>query len=100
MIIAKLKLNTAGLEDNKPWFVSREGLLQYIQALISHAMQGADRIEIPEFYYDRKSLPDYSQLKNLLSTALTELQRKSGSMSAAELSAIYKFLNSGLRGFN
>jgi hypothetical protein len=97
VIIAKLKLNNSGQEDGKPWFVSSDGLVKYIQALISHAMQGNDRIEIPEFYYDRKTLADYNRLKHLLSTALTELQCQSGNMNAAEVAAIYKFLVNGLR---
>lgn len=77
--------------------MSGEGLTQYIQALLSHAMQGTDQVEIPEFYYDRTTLAEYPRLKQLLSTALTELQRQSGSMSSSDLKTIYKFLVSGLR---
>lgn len=94
VIIAKLKLNTALPEEGKPYFVSREGLLQYIQALVSHAMLGADRLEIPEFYYSRANLSDYDQLKELLVSALTELQR---GPEDANLSDVHRALLAGLR---
>jgi hypothetical protein len=94
VIIAKLKLNTAMPEEGKPYFVNREGLLQYIQTLISHAMLGADRLEIPEFYYSRDNLNDYNQLKQLLVSALTELQRGSGD---ANLPDVHNALLMGLR---
>lgn len=98
VIIAKLKLNTAQQAEGKPYFVSREGLLHYIQALVSHAMLGIDRLEIPEFYYDRESLEDYTQLKQLLASTLTELQQCSGA-NDVNLSSIYKALINGLRRF-
>ncbi len=96
VIIAKLKLNTAQPEEGKPYFVSREGLLQYIQALISHAMLDADRLEIPEFYYDRDKLNDYDRLKHLLASALTDLQRGSGT-DDRNLAGVYQALLLGLR---
>ncbi len=94
VIIAKLKLNTTVPEEGKPYFVNKEGLLQYIQALISHAMLGADRLEIPEFYYSREHLNDYGQLKQLLVSALTELQKSPGN---ANLPNVHNALLLGLR---
>lgn len=94
VIIAKLKLNTTLQEEGKPYFVSREGLLQYIQTLISHAMLGADRLEIPEFYYNRDSLNNYDDLKQLLVSALIELQRDT---SNANLPEVHNALLIGLR---
>ncbi len=75
VIIAKLKLNAINQADGKNNFVSREGLYHYIGSLVSHAMQGTDKLEIPDFYYDREGLSDYSLLKQLLSSSLTNLQR-------------------------
>ena len=96
VIIAKLKLNTARPGEGKRYFVNREGLLQYIQTLISHAMLGADRLEIPEFYYDRDKLNDYDRLKQLLASALTELQKGSGT-DDPNLAGVYQALLGGLR---
>jgi hypothetical protein len=96
VIIAKLSLNTARPGEGKPYFVNREGLLQYIQALVSHAMLGADRLEIPEFYYDRDKLNDYDRLKHLLASALTELQKGSGA-GDPELVRVYQALLVGLQ---
>jgi len=94
IIIAKLKLNTAQAGEGKPYFVNREGLLRYIQALVSHAMTGGDKLEIPEFYYNREDLDEYSQLKHLLASALTKLQ---GDPHDANLTEVYKGLLNGLR---
>ncbi len=96
VIIAKLKLNTAQPGEDKPYFTNQEGLLHYIQALVSHAMLGADRLEIPEFYYDRDKLNDYDQLKHLLASALTELQQGSGT-DDPKLTGVYQTLLGGLR---
>jgi hypothetical protein len=96
VIIAKLKLNTAQPGEDKPYFTNQEGLLHYIQALVSHAMLGADRLEIPEFYYDRNKLNDYDQLKHLLASALTKLQKGSGS-DDPNLAGVYQALLGGLR---
>jgi hypothetical protein len=96
VIIAKLKLNTARPEEGKPYFVNREGLLRYIEALISHAMLDADRLEIPEFYYDRNKLNDYDRLKHVLASALTELQKGTGT-DDPKLAGVYQALLVGLR---
>lgn len=96
VIIAKLKLNTARSGEGKPYFVNREGLLEYIQALVSPTMLGGDRLEIPEFYYDRDKLSDYDRLKDLLASALTELQKGSGK-DDPKLAQVYHALLVGLQ---
>ncbi len=99
VIIAKLKLNTVHQADNRGNFVNRDGLYHYIQSLVSHAMLGTDKLEIPDFYYDRDGLSDYPMLKQLLAVSLTELQRFSDPQEN-DLNDIYRTLLSGLKELN
>jgi hypothetical protein len=98
VVIAKLRLNKTQEEGevNQSHFVSKEGLIKYIQSLIIQAMEGNDTIEIPEFFYDRSELGNYSLLKQALSTALTGLQRLAYDKHLT-LDGIYRDLMSSLR---
>ncbi|MDJ1501014.1 hypothetical protein [Xanthocytophaga agilis] len=96
VVIAKLRLNKTYEEGNESYFVSKEGLIRYIQSLITQAMEGKDNIEIPEFFYDRASLNNYPLLKQVLSTALTDLQRLNYDKHLT-LDSIYRDLMNSLK---
>ncbi len=96
VVIAKLRLNKTQEEVSQSHFVSEEGLIKYIQSLIIRAMDGDDAIEIPEFFYDRDELSNYSQLKQALSNALTGLQRLAYDKHLT-LDSIYRDLMNSLR---
>jgi hypothetical protein len=97
VVIAKLRLNnTENFVNSKSHFVTQDGLFKYIESLASHAMEGKDNIEIPEFYYSRESMLEYPRLKELLASTLTDLQRFPYTKGAI-LDSIYHSLIIGLR---
>jgi len=96
VVIAKMRLNKIQGEHNKPHFVSEKGLIRYLQGLVTLAMEGEDNIDIPEFFYDPAALKDYAQLKQVLGTALTDLQRLIHDKNLT-LEEIYRNLMNSLR---
>ncbi len=77
VIIAKLRLNQSSNLSNQKNFFTQEKLIFYIQKMIVQAMQGANNMEIPDFYYSREDFHAYQELKNALVEALTSLQHLS-----------------------
>ena len=96
VVIAKLRLNK--VHDNQPQadFVDAKGLVKYLQTLVNRAMEGGDNIDIPEFFYNPGTLKDYPLLKQILGTALTDLQRLTHDKSLT-LEGIHRDLANNLR---
>lgn len=96
VVIAKLRLNKIQGEQNQTHFVNEKGLIRYLQGLATSAMEGKDSIDIPEFFYDPGTLKDYPLLKQVLGTALTDLQRLTHDKNLT-IEEIYRNLINSLR---
>ncbi len=96
VVIAKLRLNKIQDNQEQTNFVNEKGLIKYLQTLANRAMEGADNIDIPEFFYDPSTLKNYPMLKQVLGTALTDLQRLTHDKSLT-LEGIHRDLMNSLR---
>jgi hypothetical protein len=96
VVIAKLRLNKIQDKQGQAHFVNEKELLRYLQGLVTRAIEGEDNIDIPEFFYDPGTLKDYPLLKQILGTALTDLQRLAYDKNLT-LEEIYRNLMNSLR---
>lgn len=96
VVIAKLRLNKTHGDRQQSDFLDEKGLMKYLRTLANRAMEGGDEIDIPEFSYNPDTLKDYALLKQILGTALTDLQRLAHDKSLTP-EAIHRNLMNSLR---